>query len=267
MHFIIALVGLTCVFVPTRAQTTQTPNEIFRIALAATNEGDYNLALTSFNRAISIDPNRNYFYYNRGMLYKTMGKPDMALPDFQKSSELKPTAEAHYQMGLIKYQRDDFAGAKNEFEQAKLIREDLDNLNFYLGMIYFKDKNYEDALRCFQLFTARVVNNPDAFYFRGFCEAKAGKYEEALLSLKAALIYKDRDWKFYFKMYEVYLALGDKQDALNNITMIIEMGNGKPEFYEYRAKLYQEMGMDFKADEDLQSAKQARENPPVATAK
>jgi tetratricopeptide (TPR) repeat protein len=238
-------------------------NETFKSGLSAYVAGDYEMAINKFNTAISLDPTRNYFFYNRGMAYKAKGNNQAAMADFQRSNDLKPTPETHYQIGVIKYKSDDFKGAKAEFESAKLLREDLDNMNFYLGMIYFKEKNYEEALKCYELFTARVKTNADAFYYRGFCEAKLGKNPEALISLKQALIYKDRDWKFYFKMYEVYLAMGDKTNALNNISMVIEKGDGTPEFYEDRAKLYLDQGDSTKYSEDLASAKQLKDAGPA----
>ncbi|MDB5281707.1 MAG: hypothetical protein JWO06_782 [Bacteroidota bacterium] len=237
----------------------QQPADAFKLGLNAYNAADYPTAIKYFSTAISGDPSRSYFYYNRGMALKANGSEPQALSDFTQSINLKPTAEAYYQAGLIKYKKDDMAGARTEFENAKTLRDDFDNVNFYLGMIYFKDKNYDGALKCYADYTSHIKTNADAFYYRGFCEAKLGQFAQALMSLKAALIYKDRDWKFYYKMYEVNLALGDKQSALNNLSMIIEMGEGKAEQYEARAKLYHDIGYDFKAEEDSVSAVRLKE--------
>ena len=144
-------------------------------------------------------------------------------------------------------------------ENAKMIKDDLDAMNFYLGMIYFKQNDFEDGEKCFSLYTEHVKNNPEAYYFRGFCEAKNGKYPEAIKSLKYALMYKDRDWKFYYKMYEVYDALNDKQNALNNISMVIEIGEHKPEYYEIRSKLYTDMGDEYRASEDMAKARELQQ--------
>ncbi|MFN8323561.1 MAG: hypothetical protein U0T74_12945 [Chitinophagales bacterium] len=49
--------------------------------------------------------------------------------------------------------------------------------------------------------------------------------------------YKNNDWKLFYKMYEIYLALNDKDNALYSISIVIEMGE-KPDHYEERARLY-----------------------------
>ncbi|MFN8288221.1 MAG: tetratricopeptide repeat protein [Chitinophagales bacterium] len=240
------------------APATQTPNEVFKIAFGAYQQGNYDLALKNFNLAITIDPSRNYFYYNRGLTYKAMGIADKALSDFKLSNDLKSTAEAHYQEGLIYYEKNQMEDAQAAFEEAKLIREDIERLNFLLGMIYFKANRFEEATKCFYDFTEHVKNNADAYYYRGLCEAKTGKYAESIASFKFAMMYKNNDWKLYYKMYEIYLAMNDKENALYSISMVIELGEKKPEHYEERARLYLDTGNTFKYEEDSQTAKDLR---------
>jgi tetratricopeptide (TPR) repeat protein len=234
------------------------PNEVFKIAFAAYQQGNYSFAIKNYNIAIDIDPGRNYFYYNRGLAYKSMNVPDKAIQDFLQSIDLKPTAEAYYQMGLVKYEKNDFVGATADFENAKSIRLDLDKMNFYLGMMYYKNNRYDEAQKCFAEYTSNVKTSPDAYYYRGLCEAKLGRYDKAVESMKFAMMYKNNDWKLYYKMYELYLALNDKENAMYNISMVIETGMKKPEHYEERARLYKDMGNLFKYEEDMETCKTLR---------
>lgn len=245
-------------FSPFIKAQTATPNEIFKIAFAAHQSGNYELAIRDYTLAIFLDPTRNYFYYNRGMTYKIMGSNELAMKDFQRSNELKQTAEAFYQLGIIKYLKGDLDGARVEFENAKLIREDLENMNFYLGMIYYRNNRFEDAAKCFYDFTNHVKTNADAYYYRGLAEAKSGKYKEAIVSFKFAMIYKDNDWKLYYKMYQIYMAMNDKINAANSLSMVIEMGEKKPDYYEARASLYTDAGDLYRAELDLKAAKELR---------
>lgn len=235
-----------------------TPNEIFKIAFSAQQMGNYELAIKNYNLAITIDPARNYFYYNRGLTYKAMGNNESANKDFALSNDLKPTAEAFYQIGLIKYVKGDLDGAKSDFENAKNIREDLENMNFYLGLIYFRNNRYDDAAKCFYDYTAHVKTNADAYYYRGLAEAKAGKYSESIASFKFAMMYKNNDWKLFYKMYEIYLAMNDKANATYAISMVIEIGEKKPEYYEERARLYLDTGDAYRYEEDMKIVKELR---------
>lgn len=251
--------ALLLCFIFTHAQTTApNPNAAFKIAFSAYQQGNYEVAITNYNLAISIDPNRNYFYYNRGMAYKAMNQPEKAISDFQKSNEYKTTAEAYYQAGVIKYQKADIDGAKTEFENAKLIREDIENMNFYLGMIYYRGNRFEEATKCFYDYTARVKTNPEAYYYRALCEAKIGRYAEAIASFKFEMNYKTNDWKIFYNMFEIYLAMNDKPNAINCLSMVLELGEKKAEYYEERARLYLDIGDNFKYEDDLRSAKELK---------
>lgn len=243
---------------------TQTPSAIFKSGFAAYTQGDYGFAIKQFTNAINIDPSKNYFYYNRGMAHRASGNIPMAIADFKKSNELRPTAEAYYQVGIIYFEKNDYVNAQAELEQAKLLRDDLERMNFCLGMIYFKLERLDDALLCFNAYTATPKNYADAYYYKGLTEAKLNMYNEALVSFKQALRYKDTDWKLYYKMYEFYIALGDKQNALNSITMVIEIGERKMEYYEKRADLYKDLGFDFKYEEDMVDIKKLKEGGATA---
>ncbi|MCW5907012.1 MAG: tetratricopeptide repeat protein [Chitinophagales bacterium] len=238
-------------FLLLNAQGTTEANTAFRTAYAAYIQGSYSTAISHFNTAIAIDPYRHHFYYNRGLTYKAMGQTGAALADFEKSLSLRQTAEAYYQAGLMKYESTDFKGARKYFENAKELKEDLDKMNFCLGMIYYREELYEEALKCLYIYTYIEKNQPEAYYYRGMCEAKLKMYSEAIKSFKLALRYKENDWMCYYKMYEFYMELGDKQNALNSITMILEIGERKIEFYQKRAELYKELGLQFKYDEDM----------------
>lgn len=266
---VVMLCAIAMFSIASYAQTTdptQTPSAIFKSGFAAYTMGDYNLAIKQFSAAISIDNSKNYFYYNRGMAYRAMGNLPMAIADLKHSNDLRPTAEAYYQLGVIYFEKNDYANAQTELENAKQLRDDLDRMNFCLGMIYYKLERLEDALMCFNAYTATPKNYADAYYYKGLTEAKLNMYNEALVSFKQALRYKDSDWKLYYKMYEFYVALDDKQNALNSITMVIEIGEKKIEYYEKRAELYKELGFDFKYEEDMADIKKLKETASIETA-
>jgi hypothetical protein len=49
--------------------------------------------------------------------------------------------------------------------------------------------------------------------------------------------------------------MDDKKNMLYNISMVIEMGQTKPEYYAIRAQLYQDLGDNMRAEYDLVAAK------------
>ena len=49
-------------------------------------------ALAETNSLITEEPNNPYFYEVRGQIYMSMAKPALAIPDYQKSVNLRPRA-------------------------------------------------------------------------------------------------------------------------------------------------------------------------------
>ncbi|MBK7147783.1 MAG: tetratricopeptide repeat protein [Bacteroidetes bacterium] len=230
-------------------------NEVFKIAFSAYQQGNYDLALKNYDLALQIDQSKSYLYYNRALCLRAMGNVSKAVSDFRLANDLKPTAEAYYQIGLVSYEKGDLEAALEQFEAAKLIKEDVERMNFLMGMIYYRNNRFEESLKCFYTFTDRVKNYADAYYYRGLSEAKVGRYADAIVSFKFAMMYKNNDWKLYYKMYEIYLAMNDKKNALYSLSMVIELGEKKADFYEERARLYLDIGDTFKYEEDLATAK------------
>jgi predicted Zn-dependent protease len=53
---------------------------------------DFKKALATASGLIAEEPNNPYFYEVRGQLYMSMAKPGLAIPDYQKSVNLRPRA-------------------------------------------------------------------------------------------------------------------------------------------------------------------------------
>jgi hypothetical protein len=56
-------------------------------------------------------------------------------------------------------------------------------------------------------------------------------------------------------MYDIYKEIGDKDNMLYHISMVIELGQTKAEYYNIRAQLYLDRGENLRAGYDLLYAK------------
>ena len=55
-------------------------------------QGDYDIAMSDYNKAIEINPNYVDAYNNRGNIYSQgKGEYDNAIPDYDKAIEINPT--------------------------------------------------------------------------------------------------------------------------------------------------------------------------------
>ena len=76
-------------------------------------------ALLDLNRAIELDPQFAYAYYNRGNLYTRSGEEDKALLDYTRAIELNPAfAEGYYNRGLLYLSRGRVADGVRDLSKA-----------------------------------------------------------------------------------------------------------------------------------------------------
>jgi len=238
---------------------SQSANDFFQIGFDAANNGQYDVAIQNYTQAIDIDPNRIYFYYHRGLAYKARHEKAHAIADFNKCLSMKPIAEAYYEIGIYKYDDLDMTAAKDYFEKAKALKDNIDKLNYYLGVINYRLNNYDTAEALLNRYIYYVKTNADAYLYLAMVKVKMHKYDEVSPMLKLTGLYNDdNDWKLHLKIYEIYKEMGDKENMLYHISMVIELGQTKPEYYTMRAQLYLERGENIRAGYDLQYAAAAK---------
>jgi tetratricopeptide (TPR) repeat protein len=70
--------------------------------IAYGEKGQYDQAISDFNRAIELNPNDNKAYNNRGIVYRLKGQYDQAVSDFNKAIDLNPLdAEAYNSLAWL----------------------------------------------------------------------------------------------------------------------------------------------------------------------
>ena len=75
-------------------------------------QGQHNLAIADYTKAIELEPAFPGSYVNRGTVLAQTGRTQEAMADFDKALSLNPTiAEAYFNRAIIKEQNNDFKGA------------------------------------------------------------------------------------------------------------------------------------------------------------
>lgn len=81
--------------------------------------GEYDKAITSYSKAIELDPDHALSYYNRGCAYGEIGEYEKAIADFNKAIELDPNnANAYYNRGLAYHEKGEIPKAVSDLEMC-----------------------------------------------------------------------------------------------------------------------------------------------------
>lgn len=95
------------------------------LGIAYYEKGDYPRAIDALRTAVSNNPREPRAHLHLGKVYAAIGKYELALEEFKKSTELdKNYATAYYQLGLTQMKLKDTKGARDSFRAVQRIAPD-----------------------------------------------------------------------------------------------------------------------------------------------
>lgn len=152
------------------------------------DQGQYELAIKDFNRAIALNPNYAEAFNNRGLAYLRRKDYEKAYEDFSRAVTLdKNLAEGYHNRSEIYKIRGEFEKAIHECNKAIEIRFDYKEALNDRAIIYLTMKDYSKALEEFNLLLRRYPYYKQAYNNRGVLFLNLGQYDNALDNFEKAL--------------------------------------------------------------------------------
>ncbi|MBS4031116.1 MAG: tetratricopeptide repeat protein [Clostridiales bacterium] len=111
--------------------------------------GDYNQALTNYDKAAQLDEKHFPAYYNRGLTYLQVEKYELAIRSFQHATTLSPRDYAtRMNLGIAFYKNGQLEKAAESLEIAYSLRPGAIEILLSLGEVYeAQGKNNEALIR------------------------------------------------------------------------------------------------------------------------
>lgn len=136
------------------------PGILMLLARLAVNRNDLSQAEVYAGQAVQIKNNYLDAYFLLSQIEVASGNINAAVRSVTSASVIDPTNPAiFFQLGLLKYNQGDFAGAITALEKATTMTPDYANAKFFLGLSYEATKNREKAIKQFE---DLKVSNPDS---------------------------------------------------------------------------------------------------------
>lgn len=168
-------------------------------------------ALTA--RMIELDSNSGQARAYRGLFLQRTGKPDEALPEFRKATELDPQEPSNWSLlGQLQVGRKEYADAESSFTSALEINPEQANYHYNRGFARFEQQKYElaaaDYARAIEL---KSSNQAEACVKCGLALQRSGKVIESIRYFNTAekLEPQNADYKLY--RARAFEALGNHQ--------------------------------------------------------
>ena len=235
---------------------------IINLANANDEQGNYDLAIEGYNKALKLDNKNALVYNNRGFSYFHKGEYENALNDYNKALSLSPKlAIAKYNKDeLIKILQDDEKyseiikksnekhidykyyfnlgiqeanlGNTNEamtaYNRAIKMNPDFAPAYMFIGILEFQKENFAKAYEYYSKALKIDANLIDAYFNRAqivFATKPEDKTElnSALKDLQKATELDDKFIDAYYSMAVVYTNLGDYIEAIKALDKILEI--------------------------------------------
>ncbi len=134
--------------------------ELFHLAMKASEEGDRDKTITYLKRSIALQPQAKSIYILAAE-YAELGMMQRAIEGMQRAVELEPTLwTAHFQLGLLFLSQSLIQEAKNAWEPLIELGPEAYLYHFAVGCMQLIDEKTEDALESFAIGVNMNDDNP-----------------------------------------------------------------------------------------------------------
>jgi len=180
----------------------------------------YDEATRAFERAIALSPKEIRAYLGLGKLYAAQGDIDNANRCFKAVIKLDPQGKlgsiARRSLQTVDLSQDDI----------ELTEEDKENVDeLYLqGYQYFIHGDYENAVRYYKKYLKLKESDAEVWASLASCQLRLGKSQEAIASIRKALMLNPTKAAFYKQAAIIYDALGMDADIEKSAQKAIELG-------------------------------------------
>ncbi len=158
------------------------------LAAIQASMGKNDLALASYDRALSVRPDDAEALYNRGNALKKLNRNEEALASYDRVLSVRPAhAEALTNRGLALQEMKRYDEALASYDRALTVRPDYAEALFNRGNALTELKRCEEALASYDRALSSRPNDAKALYNRGNILQELRRYEEALASYDRAL--------------------------------------------------------------------------------
>lgn len=233
--------------------------------LSHAKNGEFDLAIADFRKAIKIASDYVEAYCNIGIVYDSKGKYDIAIENYNKAIQLRPDyAAAYNNRGVTFVEKGEFDLAMNDFNSAIELKRDYAKAYNNRGALYrIKgdfNRTIKDCSKAIQLepYYADPYNN------RGAAYRNKGEIDHAIKDYNTAIQLHPNFFKAYYNRGIAYQEKRDYDLAIGDYSKAIELIPEHAHPYNNRGNTYLLKGEIDHAIEDYNKAIQLKPELVVA---
>lgn len=151
--------------------------------VALHQQGEFDLAIEEFNRAIEIMPEAAWTYFSRGLAYEAKGELDLALKDFNTTIQRRSDYTRPYRdRGRIYRRKGDYDKAIADFNTVMEMSTHVATLGrayYGRGRVYLEKGDFKQAIEDLSQAIHFDALPGHTFYYRGIAWLRLQAWENA----------------------------------------------------------------------------------------
>ena len=176
--------------VVTSAEGQQSEADVFVAqAILAYDARKYDEALALLKDALALDPKNVEALYYSGLVLMAQQKTDQAVEVLEKARALAPRdLSILFLLGVAYFALERYDQAESPLTQVFNERPQTEGIGYYVGLIRYRKKDYQGALKAFRAETSKNPNIQQLVkFYSGLTLAILGLPEQAVAEVDAAL--------------------------------------------------------------------------------
>ena len=207
--------------------STKNANAFLNLGVAQKALGQIDLAIQSYNAAISIDPNDPKSHFNRANCFAELKDFDEAIVGYRTAIELKPNyVEAHANLGNALLEKSSVNEAIIALSTAISLDRSFYDAYYSLGKAFHKIEKYQEAVDNFDSSIKLHSSHFQAHNDRGLALQKLKRLDEALASYDKSIALKPDLAEAYSNRGHTLMELKRFDEALGSYNKAIELKPG-----------------------------------------
>jgi serine/threonine-protein kinase len=183
------------------------------LGMLAAGTGEYNSAITEFQRALELDPTNDETYIQLAATYKKLNKPDEAEKTFLRAIELRPQDRRAYdQLGTFYLEQAQYDKAEKMFQRSLQLAPDSYVAYSNLGGVYLFMGRDADAITMLER-SIRIRGSSDAYSNLGTAYFRERRFADAVRNYREAVKFEDKDPDLWGNLGDACLFGGQKDEA------------------------------------------------------
>lgn len=177
-------------------------------------QGEYQAAIASFKKMLTVDNKIPEIYFNLAVLYNQINDVEQAIDYYRKTLQLTPTfTMAHFNLAAVFQAQGQLANAALHYQQALAFQPDFIEALANLGTVLQLQGQLQAARQCYQR-ALQYRNDAQGQFNLGTVLHDLGEHDQAITAFRAALQLDNQFADAWNNLGETLRDKGDMDEAV-----------------------------------------------------